>query len=55
MENPSVARKNTVPPSLITMQPEVAEISLRATRPLFGIENPGKFYDDAVSSLCYQF
>ena len=35
-------------PSLNTMQPAVSKISLSPNKPQVGIENPGKFYDDAV-------
>ena len=41
-------------PSLNTMQPAVSKIALSPNQPYVGIENPGKFYDDAVSALwCY--
>ena len=35
-------------PSLNTMQPAVSKIAPSPNQPKVGIENPGKFHDDAV-------
>ena len=43
-----------VTPSLNTMQPAVSKMALGPNQPLVGIENPGKFHDEALSVLwCY--
>ena len=37
-----------------TIQPAVSKIALSPNQPQVGIENPGKFHDDALSALrCY--
>ena len=41
-------------PGSDTMHPAVSKIALNPNLPWVGIENPGKFHDDAVNALwCY--